>query len=98
MTGWLMVAAYGVGFLFTYRKVFLLFMQHEGSVTDPMDRVTGAFLGFISSLLWPIALTVYLLWRFNSPLSPKERKHQLDEREAHIRRMERDLGIGRDGR
>lgn len=103
MTDWIVVGVLVAGFLFTYRRAYLALMSVEenrdwGSGPDREDRAMTAMLAMLLSLMWPLVILGWILWRFVTPVTPGQRKAELDEREARIAQMERELGIGRGGR
>ena len=95
------LAVYSGGFVFTYRRMFVAMQSADerGSYAshDPEWRVMNAVFAMLLSTMWPLVLVGFALWRFVTPVTPGERKAELDEREREIVRLERELGIGRQG-
>lgn len=104
MTDWLMLAAYVAGFLFTYRRAYLALAASDeqrpygGRVPDTEDRAMNAVFSMLVAMLWPVAIVGYGIWRHATPVTPGERKRELDAREREIERLERELGIEKEGR
>lgn len=102
MSDWLTAAALVAGFLFTYRRAYVVFSEaderlHDGLTyvkRDGGDRAMCAVVAMLAAALWPVTIVGYVIYRFLTPQTAGERKADLDAREAEIKRMERDLGIG----
>ncbi|MBA3781010.1 MAG: hypothetical protein H0X12_04045 [Nocardioides sp.] len=100
MSGWIVLGVYVVGFLFTYRNAYLAIMtadeDRKYSKPDAEDRAMMAIVAMLASTLWPVTLVGYAIWRFATPVTPGQRKAELDSRAREIERLERELGISRD--
>jgi hypothetical protein len=101
VNGWIVLAVYVLGFLFTYRRAYLALTQWEERSSpylrvDTGDRAMLAVLGMTIASIWPVTLIGYAVWHFATPVTPGQRKQELDERERNIARMERELGISHD--
>jgi hypothetical protein len=66
------------------------------TINDAEVRALDAIMAMLASIMWPVVLVGYMVWRFATPVTPGERKAELDERERRIQELERELGIGRD--
>lgn len=85
---------YAAGFVFTYRKMYLAFARADViGGDDGVDRAMCALLSMVCSTMWPLAIAGYGVWRVATPMTPEERKAELDKRQREIERMERELGI-----
>jgi hypothetical protein len=98
-----------IGFVFTYRQVYLLFAEDEllGDGQDPFERVIPAVLAFLVSLMWPLVLAGWLVWRIAAPKTAAQRREELRalverkveleyqtaEAEARLYEAEKALGI-----
>lgn len=93
---WLVFAGYVAGFLWCYRKVYLMFANDEyfgEHNDDPFDRSMNIFMSMGAGLFWPIVGVGILLHRFATPVSMREREEAVRLREENIARMERENGI-----
>ncbi|GAA1639343.1 hypothetical protein GCM10009700_27860 [Brevibacterium sanguinis] len=67
---------------------------------DTEGYVMTSILGLMCGAFWPVTLAgagfVAFMRRDHERTDPTLRKRRLDEREARIRELERDLGIGRE--
>jgi hypothetical protein len=97
---WVWLVVYAVGWLIGYRLVYRFMASDEGPL-DSFDRVMLSVLSALTALFWPLAIPLALAHRFARPVTKEEREQllrereaELDDREAHIRQLERDLGIG----
>lgn len=97
---WVATVVYVAGYLFTYRKAYVALVESIASDRYGVDRTETAGAAALSLLLcsmWPAVIVGWVVWRFLTPVTPSEKAAELREREARIKRLERELGIG-DGR
>jgi hypothetical protein len=87
------IAVYVVGFVVTYRKAYVVISE---------DSYRTGFLPFfaalaiVAGLVWLPLCVGYGIYRTLTPVTPRERKADLDAREREITRLERELGIKHD--
>ncbi len=92
MTGWLVLAAYCAGYVYTYRKAYV-FADDDMAPRDSFDLMTNVMLGMFAAMIWPAVLLGWVLYKGFTPVTPREREQQLKDRERHIANLERELGI-----
>jgi hypothetical protein len=96
------IAVYVVGFVVTYRKAYVVISEDSyrtgflPSEPDPADKYFIAALAIVAALVWLPLCVGYGIYRTLTPVTPRERKADLDAREREIERLERELGIKRD--
>lgn len=93
------IAVYVVGFVVTYRKAYVLISEDTariGAPPDPSDQFFFAALAIVAGLVWLPLCVGYGIYRTLTPVTPRERKADLDAREREIERLEHELGIKRD--
>lgn len=95
MTSWIVLAVYVIGFSVCAYRIYPALLADLSYDEGPIDKAVSALLALLISLFWPLALPVTLLILTAKP-TDAERTRALDDREANIRRMERELGIGKD--
>lgn len=97
MTGWIVLAVYVAGFLFTYRHAYLTLMHADENrgyrKLDGEDRAMNAALAMLASSMWPLVLVGFGIYRFATPVTLGQRKQELDASEREIARLEDELGI-----
>jgi hypothetical protein len=101
MIGWLIFFGYAFGTLVVARVVAGWMIEEEGD-GDTEITVVSIVMGVISGLFWPIVVPLYVVYRLApSVLIAKPREARLREREdavaqreAHLRQLERELGVG----
>jgi uncharacterized iron-regulated membrane protein len=96
MSIWIFWGLYAAGFLFTYRRGYVLMSSTEAlNPTDTFERTMAAVLAMLCSTMWPLFIIGYGIWWCATPVTPAQRAAELDERQDRIERMERELGIER---
>lgn len=95
--------AYGIGWAVCCVLLIGPILDDSYGRPAAADRVLAAVLSIFASLFWPLALPIWGLIQVGKRTSRKEidgalqdRKQALDDREAEIARMEREMNIGKD--
>lgn len=104
MTGWIVFAAYVVGFIATYRIAFRVIDEHEECDPDEItDRVLFAGTSMAIAMMWPLAAVGFAVWRVATPTTAHEKRREaeaLERRRTELAReieaMERQLNIRED--
>jgi hypothetical protein len=92
------IAVYVVGFVVTYRKGYVITNDEFARMgpVDRSDRAMAAGVAMMLGVMWPVMWVGYGIYRTLTPVTPRERKADLDAREREIVRLERELGIKHD--
>lgn len=103
MTDWIILSIYVLGFLVGYRPAYRVLddsMRGIGVSTDAADRGIQAMLAMCISGMWPAVIPGLVIWKTLTPTTDgdradalAERERQVREREANIRRLEREAGL-----
>jgi hypothetical protein len=101
MNGWIILAITLGGYLLCYRVAYQFLDEHEGADSDDaMDRAFPAIMALLIAMVWPLVLAWWVIWRFATPKTARQRRAELreleqrrDEVQHDIARMERQLGI-----
>lgn len=109
MVGWIIFGVYCLGYVLMWRTVVWAVTNDMlfGSRPGGDDIVVGIFLGSLVTLIWPLifaGLAVRSIYRARGEdatraLMPRSvrREQELNERQKNIERLERELGVGRNG-
>ena len=65
---WLYITGYVLGYIATWPKAFLFFMDDAGPWPDNTDTAFAAFTSTLWSFLWPIIVICVMSWRVVQPL------------------------------
>lgn len=95
MSGWIVLAVYVAGWVFVYRKAFVVIAESEGD-EDKADRAFAGYMAMIVATLWPLTVTGYWVWRLLSPKTLGQRRREVEERERRVAELERELNIKKD--
>lgn len=99
MAGWI-AGAYALVAALTLRPVAGHFAwssarAYQQREPDGGDWMLAAILAFAAALVWPVMAFIWLAGRYG-PAVGAERLARLEERERHVREMEKALNIDRE--
>lgn len=94
MIGWTILAVYLIGLVLTARKAAVALMDGEFDAGTIEDSIAARALGLIVGLLWPLVVAGALATG-RLPKSNGQLRDEVRQRDARIRELERELGIGK---
>lgn len=91
MSGWIILTVAITGFIACYRISYRLIDEHEASDSDDAtDRFILVTLAFLISLMWPLVLTGWAVWRVATPKTARQRRQEVQELENRRKQLERE--------
>jgi len=91
--GWLILGGYLSAALYAARLAQAHLNESFGGTNDDAtDRFMTAFMGLVGGMMWPLAIPILFVMK-HPKKTAKDYEREAAEREAHIRDLERELGI-----